>query len=55
MNDYVFNTIIESIGSVKPLLSTMKRMNLAHVGHTIRHESLHKLNIQGFVEGKTIQ
>ena len=51
MNNYVFKTIIESIGSVEPLLSTIKRRKLAHFGHTIRHEYLHKLIMHGFVEG----
>ena len=48
----MFKTIVEVIGSVEPLLSTVKRRKLAHFGHTMRHESLHKLITQGFVEGK---
>ena len=52
MNNYVFKIIIEAICSVEPLLSTIKRRLLAHFGHTIRHKSLHKLIMQGFVEGK---
>ena len=54
-NDYVFKKIIEAIGSVEPLLSTIKRRKLAHFGHTIRHESLHKVIMKGFIEGKRKQ
>ena len=53
--NYVFKKMIESIGSVEPLLSTIKRRKLAHVGHTIRHEYLLKLIMQCFVEGKRRQ
>ena len=49
MNDYIFKTIIEEIISVEPLLSTIKRRKLAHIGHIVRHEYLHKLIMQGFV------
>ena len=55
MNDYVFKKIIEAIGSVEPLLSTIKRRKLAHSGHTIRHESLYKVIMQDFVEGQRRQ
>ena len=34
---YVFKTIIEVIGYIEPLLSTISRSTLAHFGHTIRH------------------
>ena len=54
-NYYVIKTIIEAIGSVESLLSTIKRRKLAHFGHTIRHEALHKLFMHGFVEGKRRQ
>ena len=47
-NNYVFKTIIEAIGSVEPLLSTIKRLKLAHFGHTIRYESLQKVSMQMF-------
>ena len=49
-NDNVFKIIIEAIGYVKPLLSTIKRRKLYHFSHTIRHESIHKLIMQGFIE-----
>ena len=55
INDYVFKKIIEAIGSVEPLLSTIKRKKLVPFGHTIRNESLHKVIMKGFVEGKRRQ
>ena len=51
----MFSKNYEEIGSVEPLLSLIKRWKLAHFGHTIRHESLHKVIMQGFVEGKRRQ
>ena len=48
-------TLIEVIGSVEPLLSTIKIRKLAHFGHTIRHEYLHKVIMQCFVERKRRQ
>ena len=55
-DDYVIKKIIEAIGYVEAiLLSTIKRSKLAHFDHTIRYESLHKVMMQVFVEGKRRQ
>ena len=54
-NDYLFKILIEAIGYVEPLISTIKRRKLAHFCHTIRHKSFHKVIMQGFVQGKRRQ
>ena len=54
-NDHVFKKIIEEICPVKQLIHTIKIRKLAHFVYTIRHESLHKVIVQCFVEGKRRQ
>ena len=47
-NEYVK----KRIGPVDSLLKIIKKRKLKHYGHTMRHNTLHKLIMQGFVDGK---
>ena len=49
-NIFVKNKISTLIGTVEPLLQTIRRRKLTWFGHTSRHNSITKTILQGIVE-----
>ena len=50
-NIFVKNKINTQIGTFEPLLQTIRRRKLKWFGHSSRHNSITKTNLQGMVEG----
>ena len=51
-NDYFYKIIVECIGQVEHLLSTVKRINISYFYYTMHHDSMNKTVKKGFVIGK---
>ena len=54
-NKEVWDSVALHVGTQEPLLTTVKQRKLAWYGHTVRHNNLSKIILQGTVEGSRRQ